>query len=127
MNKANSHNPLPVKHWDAGAAALFRQAPIQDAMAAIAVYAHHKGLPNLEEERKRSEFAFREEDIPQGRSEKTCVFNDARLEKFLDRHNEAMASLRLPPVPRLDVGGYLPPLFHRLALSCWCGMIASRR
>jgi len=118
LNKANSHEPLPVKHWDAGAAALFHHAPIRDAAAAVAVYAHHKGLPNREEEGKRNELAYREEDIPPGRTEKTCAFNDVRLEKFLDRHKEAIVTMPLPSVPAGSMADYLPPLFHRLVLSC---------
>jgi CRISPR-associated endonuclease/helicase Cas3 len=118
LNRVNSRDPLPVKHWDAGAAALFRHEPIRDAIAAMAVYAHHKGLPNAEEERKRSEFAFREEEIPPGRSERTCAFNDTRLAKFLDRHHEAIAGMPLPSVPAANAADPLPPLFHRLVLSC---------
>lgn len=118
LNKANSREPLPVKHWDAGTAALFHHAPIRDAAAAIAVYAHHKGLPNWEEERKRNELAYREEEIPRGRTEKTCAFNDVRLQKFLDRHTEAIAAMPFPPVPDVNTTDHLPPLFHRLALSC---------
>jgi CRISPR-associated endonuclease/helicase Cas3 len=118
LYKANSHEPLPVKHWDAGAGALFHHAPVRDAAAAIAVYAHHKGLPNQEEERKRNELAYREEEVPRGRTEKTCAFNDVRLQKLLDRHKEAIGTMPLPPVPDENTADHLPPLFHRLALSC---------
>src|SRR6266446_5013753 len=118
LNKANSREPLPVKHWDAGAAALFHHAPIQDGAAAVAVYAHHKGLPNWEEERNRNELAYREEEIPPGRAETTCAFNDARLQKFIARHQEAIAGMPLPPVPDGNTADHLLPLFHRVALSC---------
>ena len=47
LRKANSREPLPVKHWDAGVAALFRAAPTQDPGAAIAVYAHHRRAAQL--------------------------------------------------------------------------------
>lgn len=118
LNKANSREPLPVKHWDAGAAALFHHAPVRDAAAAIAVYAHHKGLPNWEDERKRNDLAYREEEVPRGRTEKTCAFNDVQLQKFLDRHKEANGTMPLPPVPDGNTTDHLPPWFHRLALSC---------
>src|SRR5437667_6808186 len=116
LKKANSREPLPVKHWDAGAAALFHNAAIRDSAAAVAVYAHHKGLPNREEEKKRNGLAYREEEIPRGRTEKTCAFNDARLQKFLDRHKEAIAEMPLPPIPDKTTTKHLPPLFHRLVL-----------
>jgi CRISPR-associated endonuclease/helicase Cas3 len=118
LHKANSRESLPVKHWDAGVAALFHHAAAKDASAAAAVYAHHKGLPNWEDERKRDQLAYREEAVPQGRAEKTCTFNDTRLQKFLDRHNEAITIMQLPPVPDRCAAAYLPPLFHRLVLSC---------
>lgn len=118
LNKANSREPLPVKHWDAGAAALFHHAPVRDAAAAIAVYAHHKGLPNWEDKRKRNDLAYREEEVPRGRTEKTCAFNDVQLQKFLDRHKEANGTMPLPPVPDGNTTDHLPPWFHRLALSC---------
>jgi CRISPR-associated endonuclease/helicase Cas3 len=118
LSKANSREPLPVKHWDAGVAALFHHAPVRDAAAAMAVYAHHKGLPNREEERQRNQLAYREEEIPKGRDEATCVFNDARLQKFLEKHTVAIAATPLPPVPDAVTTNNLPPLFHRLALSC---------
>jgi CRISPR-associated endonuclease/helicase Cas3 len=118
LQKPNSRQSLPVKHWDAGVAALFHRVPIRDAAAALAVYAHHKGLPNGEDERKRSDLAYREEEIPRGRAEKTCVFNDARIQQFLDSHNQALSSMQLPPVADQTAAGHLPPLFHRLVLSC---------
>jgi len=118
LKKANSREPLPVKHWDAGAAALFHHAPILDAAAAIAVYSHHKGLPNWEDERKRNKLAYREEEVSQGRTEKTCSFNDARIQKFIARHKEAVGNMPLPPLPDGNTTDHLPPLFHRLALSC---------
>jgi CRISPR-associated endonuclease/helicase Cas3 len=118
LSKPNSREALPVKHWDAGVAALFHHPPIRDAAAAIAVYSHHKGLPNREDELKRNELAYREEAVPQDRAEKTCLFNDARLQKFLARHKEAIGHLPLPPVPDATKVEHSPPLFHRIALSC---------
>lgn len=118
LNKAGSREALPVKHWDAGAAALFHHVPIQNSSAAIGVYAHHKGLPNFEEERKRLGLAFREEEAVPGRAETTCAFNDARLQKFIERHRQALAATSLPPIPVGKNPAHLTPLFHRLALSC---------
>jgi CRISPR-associated endonuclease/helicase Cas3 len=118
LHKPNSRQSLPVKHWDAGVAALFQRGPTQDPAAAVAVYAHHRGLPNWEDERKRDQLAYREDDIPGGRSENTCSFNDAHLQDFLDLHNRAIATMQLPPVTDRSAAPYLPPLFHRLVLSC---------
>lgn len=118
LSKPNSREPLPVKHWDAGVAVLFNHAPVRDAAAGVAVYAHHKGLPNREEEGKRNDLAYREEETPRGRTVKTCAFNDVRLQRFLDCHKEAIAATPLPPIPGADKVEPLPPLFHRLALSC---------
>ena len=118
LNKAGSREALPVKHWDAGVSALFHHAPIQNSAAAIGVYAHHKGLPNFEEERLRQSLAFREDVVIPGRAESTCAFNDARLQKFLERHQQAIAATPLPPVPDSNRVDHMPPVFHRFTLSC---------
>jgi CRISPR-associated endonuclease/helicase Cas3 len=118
LEKPNSRESLPVKHWDAGVSGLFHHQPIQDSAAGIAVYAHHKGLPNFAAEQGRADLAFREDEIVSGRTETTCAFNDARLAKFLERHRQATAPHQLPTVPERKKGSHLPPLFHRLALSC---------
>jgi CRISPR-associated endonuclease/helicase Cas3 len=118
LGKPDSRESLPVKHWDAGVAALLRDGEIRDSFAAALVYAHHKGLPNFAAEQNRQTLAFREDEIVPGRPEPTCAFNDARLTKFLERHWQALASEVFPPVPPPCGSNGVPPLFHRLALSC---------
>jgi CRISPR-associated endonuclease/helicase Cas3 len=118
LARPGSRESMPVKHWDAGVAALLRVAELRDSFAAALVYAHHKGLPNFEAERARQGLAFRENEVVPGRPEPTCAFNDARLGKFLERHRRAVASETLPPVPAPTATDGVPPFFHRLALSC---------
>jgi len=120
LGKPGSRESLPVKHWDAGVAALLRHpdAALRDSFGAALVYAHHKGLPNFEVEKARQDLAFREDETVPGRPEPTCAFNDARLDKFLERHRQALVSEALPPVPASGATHGVPPLFHRLALSC---------
>lgn len=118
LGKAGSRESLPVKHWDAGVAALLRTGEVRDSFAAALVYAHHKGLPNFEAEKARQDVAFREEETVPGRPEPTCAFNDTRLDKFLERHRHALESEALPPIPASGATHGVPPLFHRLALSC---------
>jgi len=118
LAKPGSRESLPVKHWDAGVAALLRVAELRDSFAAALVYAHHKGLPNFEAEKARQGLALREDEIVPGRPEPTCAFNDTRLDKFLERHRRAIPLEALPPVPVPSATDGVPPLFHRLALSC---------
>lgn len=82
------------------------------------MYAHHKGLPNFEAEKARQDFGFREDEIVPGRPEPTCSFNDARLDKFVERHRQALVGEAPAPVPQSGAADRVPPLFHRIALSC---------
>ena len=117
LAKPGSRESLPVKHWDAGVSALLRDEELRDPLAALLIFAHHKGLPNFEAERIRDSLAFREEEVVPGRPEPTCAYNDARLRKFLQRHRHALASEELPPTPSAVGTDGVPPFQARPSSS----------
>lgn len=98
---------LPVDHVDAGCAALLAAG---DPYAALLVYSHHRGLPDITGQAGRTDLMLRNEH-PALR-ERT----DRTLPELLRRHE-----LSLPNGPALrgaaGYGGDLNVLF-RLALSC---------
>ena len=99
---------LPVNHVDAGTAFLLR--PEQNTvLAAIAVYSHHRGLPNFSEEGVRGENAFRDE------YKELRIKTDRELPSLLKLHR---SEVKLPQVK--DSGQYMGDcsVFLRLALSC---------
>ena len=57
-NTENRHRHLPINHTDAGSAAL---KSIDKLYAALMVYSHHRGLPDLGSECIREEEIFRDE------------------------------------------------------------------
>lgn len=111
-NQAVLHEPseknrhLPVNHVDAGSAALTASDSLYSALA---VYAHHRGLPDMRKEEARGEAFFRDEH-PQVRERV-----DQMLEELIGRHKEAFHTdsrkLELPYIGD-------QPVFFRMLLSC---------
>lgn len=108
------HHPnksLPVHHWDAGVAHLADRDPVRQ-LAALSVYSHHVGLPDIQ-----SMLAGREED--RLRDAEIRQRTDKLLETYLASHRRA-----LPLVQGADeaaaFGGNVSAsgLLFRLVLSC---------
>lgn len=99
-------NILPVNHADAGAAFLMSES-INQLLSAVAVYAHHKGLPDFVRERIRGESMFRNSKI------KDLV--DASLTKYAQTHEKLIGKAPLPEVS-FPKGGF--SVFLRILLSC---------
>lgn len=77
------NSKLPVNHVDAGSAALLQ---VNNENAALAVYSHHAGLPDLPGEYVREEDFFR----CKGRTEKKRT--DASLPALLAQHTQAVGA-----------------------------------
>ena len=98
---------LPVDHTDAGSAALQKMG---SGCAAMLVYSHHQGLPDLS-----TEFAARGCSIFRNGNAEVRAQTDAALPALLRQH-EAL----FPRKPNKEVQAYDgdPAVFLRMALSC---------
>lgn len=105
-NNDSSQRHLPINHTDAGSAALKSD---ESLYAALLVYSHHRGLPDMETECLRENAFFRDEH-PAVREHTDSVLND-----LLERHN----SVHLPHSDK-NTQSYDGDLcvFLRMALSC---------
>lgn len=97
---------LPINHVDAGSAALKTMECLYSAML---VYAHHKGLPDMEYELQRETSIFRD------KCAEIRTHVDATLEKLLSEHQKYFSfpsnAAELPYDGDQNV-------FFRMALSC---------
>lgn len=98
---------LPVDHTDAGSAALQKMG---SGCAAMLVYSHHQGFPDLS-----TEFAARGCSIFRNGNAEVRAETDAALPALLRQH-EAL----FPRKPNKEVQAYDgdPAVFLRMALSC---------
>lgn len=101
---------LPIKHWDAGSAHLLAGSnSITNNLAALFVYAHHRGLPSLMAERARGVGKVFRDSMAMEKTEE-------RLQHYLERHALALGSSTLSET---DWNGKpATTLFMRMALSC---------
>lgn len=97
---------LPINHVDAGSAALNSQDSLY---AALMVYSHHRGLPDLGTESRRGEAIFRDEH------EEVRNRTDETLDELLRRHKMIFRSQAAKKTQPYD--GDQNVLF-RMALSC---------
>ena len=112
QNQRILHNPhsgqhhLPINHVDAGSAALIAEGSLY---AALMVYAHHRGLPDLEAESQREESIFRDEH-PELRKHTDSVLNN------LLRIHQSIVPFRSGKDAQQYDGDQ--NVFFRMALSC---------
>lgn len=104
---AGMHLHLPVNHADAGSAALKEAGSLY---AALLVYSHHRGLPDMAAEGIRSEDAFLRDEHPNTRRDV-----DKELSELLRRHRELFREEIDESRSRYS-GDW--PVFFRMALSC---------
>ncbi|MFI5167981.1 MAG: CRISPR-associated endonuclease Cas3'' [Thermoanaerobaculales bacterium] len=110
--------PLPVNHTDAGVAHMFAPT-IHDLLAASAVFAHHAGLPDFQDQRNnRAGYVLRDVSPgPWGRTTKELV--DERLVAYLGSHLAAMRAGKTASATQVPaVSSPIPPILFRIALSC---------
>lgn len=105
LHSKERHAHLPINHVDAGTASLLQQSPF----AALAVYSHHRGLPDLPAEVLRQDNFLRDTD-PSLRAR-----TDKELDDLITKHNSLTGFGELPAeeVPTFDHS-----IFCRMALSC---------
>ena len=101
-----AYKSLPVNHADAGSAALQLYNRLY---AALAVYSHHRGLPDLVNESRRGAAIFRDDCI------ETREYVDKTLGELFSRHHAFFSPLS-DEKPQAYTGDI--SVFLRLALSC---------
>lgn len=104
--RTNCSARLPVNHVDAGCAALLDRKAV---LSALAVYAHHRGLPDMQTERNRGVRIFRDAD----RATREKV--DEQLPTLLERQQCILGEehLREGHMSHGDKA-----IFNRMVLSC---------
>lgn len=104
--RTDSSSKLPINHVDAGCAALLQK---KAAFSALAVYAHHRGLPDMQTERNRGKHIFRDAD----KSVRESV--DKQLPLLLARQQAILGEEDSPK--RYVINGDRS-IFYRMMLSC---------
>lgn len=99
---------LPINHVDAGAAYLLKNKSSLSVFAALLIYAHHRGLPNMPAEMAKEQSLFRDEDI---RS-----LTDSRIEEYVREHRLQVAESN--GLETYQEGEGIPPIAARFGLSC---------
>ena len=107
LHQEDGGKHLPVDHVDAGSAALKAKGSVY---AALLVYSHHAGLPDMPSEYLRKEDAFLRDEHGSVRAR-----TDAGLEELLSHHRAACGP---EDVPNAEREGMFSPVFTRVALSC---------
>lgn len=97
---------LPINHVDAGSAALIAEGSLY---AALIVYSHHRGLPDLETEFQREEAIFRDERL------ETRKHTDETIDNLLKLHRSILPSQAEKEIPQYEGD---QNVFFRMALSC---------
>ena len=106
-DQSGTHRHLPVNHVDAGSAALKEAGRLY---AALNVYSHHKGLPDMVTESHKSEDSFLRDEHSTTRKNV-----DLELPELLRRHWELFKEEFDKPESSYS-GDW--PVFLRMALSC---------
>jgi len=97
---------LPIKHWDAGAAFLLSDVNLSP-LSAVAVMAHHIGLPDFVQESVRESSMFRNSEVK--------LHVDSSLQELVSLHKQliSVSSKATNEIPQGDMS-----VFLRLLLSC---------
>lgn len=111
LRKKDSHEQLKVNHADAGAAILMRAWPESENLPALAVYSHHRGLPNIAEEKIKEKNCYRETE--KGGKDRQLV--NLELDSLTARHRELTGALP-PEKVEPPTGNF--GVFARMLLSC---------
>ncbi len=99
------HAHLPINHVDAGCAELLSEGA---AYSALAVYSHHRGLPDISDERSRGVLMLRD-----NKADVRKVVDNS-LSELLLTHKTLCPNEITKPELRVDGN----PMFLRMALSC---------
>lgn len=108
--------PLPREHVDAGTKHLFGLGTPTARFAGMLAYSHHRGLPDIPEQKARDSLAWRvDESNRRFDTAEVVARTRACLPDYLRRHNEALDCL---PTVASDAPFKPSALDLRLALSC---------
>ena len=107
LHLEGSKGSLPVNHVDAGTAHL--KDNLNAPLAALAVYSHHRGLPDIMKENNRKSACFRDEH-PAVRTQ-----TDGELEDLLSVHSTLQETKPFPETSALRGN---QGVFCRMLLSC---------
>lgn len=111
LQQKDNQARLPINHADAGAAVLMRAWTSKENISALAVYSHHRGLPNIAEEENKKKDCYR--DTAKGGDDRRKV--NAELDSLVSLHRKLtgdVVDVKLEP-PEGDFG-----VFSRMLLSC---------
>ena len=111
LRQKESQARLPVNHADAGAAVLMRAWTNKKNVPALAVYSHHRGLPNIAEEENKEKDCYR--DTSKGGDDRRKV--NAELNSLISTH-WTLSSDRPDEKPESPTGDF--GVFSRMLLSC---------
>ena len=105
LHQNTNRRHLPINHVDAGTSALLNQSCLASAAA---IYAHHRGLPDVCVEELRGELFFRDgkEDVR--------INTDQHLDALIVLHR----SIVNHPLQTLTTCQGNTPVFYRMILSC---------
>lgn len=106
QDTAETSRHLPINHVDAGSAEL---VATQHLMAALLVYAHHRGLPDMIKEGIRDKSFFRDEK-PSVRAH-----TDATLAQLVALHHAVLPTIHIGQDSRYKGN---PNVYTRMLLSC---------
>ena len=109
LKKADNHAPLPINHVDAGVACL-RQYEGDSFNAQLAIYSHHRGLPDFPAEESREEDFFRDDKV----EVRHLVNNQVNVLKQI--HEQLLPTAI--PHPNEDALQGTEGVFRRMMLSC---------
>ena len=121
-NQAVLRNPsgyrrLPINHVDAGVAHVLSQgaSAINQQLAALLIYSHHRGLPSWPEEADREEDYLRDSN-PASHGKALRHLTDERLETYLETHKAFFTGPST--IDAIIQAEAIPQLLCRIALSC---------
>jgi CRISPR-associated endonuclease/helicase Cas3 len=104
-------------HVDAGVAYLLKNCRSgAGLLAALAVFAHHKGLPEWAKESTRKSGEILRDVAPISDRTPLVERTNQRLDDYRKRHQESVGSLMAQILPEAALPG--SPLLWRIALSC---------
>jgi CRISPR-associated endonuclease/helicase Cas3 len=112
LSGAKKARTLPWHHWDAGVAHLLTQEKQAADLAALLIYAHHTGLPDLSKEETRGLCYLRDDD------DELIARTNHDLGRCLTLHRQVVGMPRYPDTCTEFAHRAQIALFLRIALSC---------
>ncbi len=111
LHEKNSRSKLKIPHEDAGSAVMMQTWFAKENIPALAIYSHHRGLPDIASEEIKGRACYRDES--EGGKNRRRV--DAELDSLISLHRQLTGSgvIEKADAPTCDFG-----IFSRILLSC---------